>query len=37
MNESYITVTGRLVADPEARTTRTGVPFAAFRVASTVR
>lgn len=37
MNESYITVTGRLVADPEARTTRTGVPFAAFRIASTVR
>jgi single-strand DNA-binding protein len=37
MNESYITVTGRLVADPERRTTRTGVPFAAFRVASTTR
>jgi len=37
MNETYITVTGRLVADPERRTTRTGVPFAAFRVASTTR
>jgi single-strand DNA-binding protein len=37
MNESYITVTGRVVADPESRTTRTGVPFAAFRIASTVR
>ena len=37
MNESYITVTGRVVADPESRTTRNGVPFAAFRVASTVR
>jgi single-strand DNA-binding protein len=37
MNESYITVTGRVVADPESRTTRTGVPFAAFRLASTVR
>ena len=37
MNETYITVTGRLVADPERRTTRTGVPFASFRVASTTR
>jgi single-strand DNA-binding protein len=37
MNESYITVTGRVVADPESRTTRHGVPFAAFRLASTVR
>lgn len=37
MNESYITVTGRVVADPESRTTRNGVPFAAFRLASTVR
>jgi single-strand DNA-binding protein len=37
MNESYITVTGRLVADPERRMTRSGVPFAAFRVASTTR
>ena len=37
MNESYITVTGRVVADPESRMTRNGVPFAAFRVASTVR
>jgi len=37
MNESYITVTGRMVADPESRTTKLGVPFAAFRLASTVR
>jgi len=37
MNESYITVVGRVVADPQSRTTRTGVPFAAFRLASTVR
>ena len=38
MNEIYVTVSGRLVADPEARTTKTGnVPFAAFRMASTVR
>lgn len=38
MNEIYVTVSGRLVADPESRTTKTGgVPFAAFRLASTVR
>ncbi len=38
MNETYVTVAGRLVADPEVRATKTsGVPFAAFRVASTVR
>ncbi len=32
-----VTVVGNLVADPERRTTKSGVPFAAFRVASTVR
>lgn len=37
MNEIYVTVSGRLVADPEARNTKNGVPFAAFRVASTAR
>jgi single-strand DNA-binding protein len=37
MNEMYVTVCGRLVAKPEARVTRGGVPFASFRVASTVR
>jgi single-strand DNA-binding protein len=37
MNEMYVTVSGRLVAKPEARITRGGVPFAALRVASTVR
>ena len=38
MNEIYVTVAGRLVADPESRTTKSGgVPFAAFRLASTVR
>jgi single-strand DNA-binding protein len=38
VNEIYVTVSGRLVADPEARNTKTGgVPFAAFRVASTAR
>ena len=37
MNETMVTVVGNLVADPERRTTKSGVPFAAFRVASTVR
>ncbi len=37
MNEIYVTVVGRLVAKPEARNTKAGVPFTAFRVASTVR
>jgi single-strand DNA-binding protein len=37
VNEIYVTVAGRLVAAPEARNTRTGVPFASFRLASTVR
>lgn len=37
MNEIYTTVMGRLVANPESRTTRGGVPFTAFRLASTVR
>ena len=37
MNEIYTTVQGRLVAAPESRMTRGGVPFAAFRLASTVR
>ena len=37
MNEIYTTVVGRMVANPESRTTRGGVPFTAFRLASTVR
>ncbi len=37
MNEIYTTVQGRVVAPPESRTTRGGVPFTAFRLASTVR
>ena len=37
MNESYVTIQGRLVADPDLKQTRTGITFAAFRVASTVR
>lgn len=33
-----MTVSGRLVADPESRNTKSGgVPFTAFRIASTVR
>jgi single-strand DNA-binding protein len=37
MNEIYTTVQGRVVATPESRITRGGVPFTAFRLASTVR
>jgi single-strand DNA-binding protein len=37
MNETVITVCGRVVADPEHRSTRAGTQFTTFRVASTVR
>jgi single-strand DNA-binding protein len=37
MNETHVTIQGRLVADPELKATRAGVPFASFRIASTVR
>ena len=37
MNETYVTIKGRLVADPTVRTTRAGAPMASFRVASSVR
>lgn len=37
MNETAITLTGNLVADPELRYTPAGVPVASFRVASTER
>ncbi|MDQ2756084.1 MAG: single-stranded DNA-binding protein [Actinomycetota bacterium] len=37
MNESFVTVCGNVVADPQARSTKTGKPFASFRVASTTR
>lgn len=37
MNETELTVAGRVVADPEHRTTRTGMQFTTFRIASTVR
>lgn len=37
MNESFVTVMGNVVADPQGRSTKAGKPFASFRVASTVR
>lgn len=37
MNETEITVCGRVVADPEHRSTKSGRQFTTFRVASTVR
>lgn len=37
MNETYVTIRGRLVADPASRTTRTGSPMTTFRIASSVR
>lgn len=37
MNETDLTVAGRLVADPEHRTTHAGVQFTTFRLATNVR
>ena len=37
MNDTPITITGNLVADPELRFTSSGQPVASFRVASTPR
>ncbi len=37
MNETYVTIQGRLVADPTVRYTRDGAPFAVFRVAHSAR
>lgn len=37
MNETELTVAGRLVADPEHRTTRAGVQFTTFRLATNAR
>lgn len=37
MNETEVTIAGRVVADPEHRTTRSGMQFTTFRIASTVR
>ena len=37
MNETYVTISGNVVGDPVARTTKANVPFVTFRVASNVR
>ncbi len=37
MNETYVTIRGRLVADPTARTTRLGAPMTTFRIAQSSR
>lgn len=37
MNETTITVTGRLVADPVLRATASGAPMATFRIATNAR
>ena len=37
MNETYVTIKGRLVADPTVRTTRAGAPMTSFRIASSLR
>jgi single-strand DNA-binding protein len=37
MNETYVTIRGRLTADPAVRTTRTGAPMTTFRIAHSAR
>jgi single-strand DNA-binding protein len=37
MNEMYVTVKGRLTADPTVRTTRAGAPMTTFRLAHSAR
>jgi single-strand DNA-binding protein len=37
VNETYVTISGNVVADPTRRLTRQNVPFVTFRVASTAR
>ena len=37
MNETYVTIRGRLVSDPALRTTRAGAPMTVLRIASSVR
>lgn len=37
MNESFVTVVGNLVGDPQGRSTKAGKPFASFRMGSTTR
>ena len=37
MNETYVTIRGRLTADPTVRTTRIGAPMTTFRIAHSAR
>lgn len=37
MNETYVTIRGRLTADPQPRTTRAGAPMTTFRLATSPR
>ena len=37
MNETYVTIRGRLTADPTVRTTRAGAPMTTFRIAHSAR
>ena len=37
MNETYVTIRGRLTADPSPRTTRAGAPMTTFRLATSAR
>ena len=37
MNETYVTIRGRLTADPTVRTTSTGAPMTTFRIAHSAR
>lgn len=37
MNETYVTIAGNIVAEPDRRVTTNGAPFTALRVASTIR
>lgn len=37
MNETYVTISGNVIATPTKRLTKHGVPFVTFRVASTAR
>lgn len=37
MNETWVTIRGRLTADPTARTTRAGAPMTTFRLATSAR
>mgnify|MGYP002651600181 CR=1 FL=1 len=37
MFETHVTILGNLVAEPQSRQTKGGIPFTAFRIASDVR